>query len=355
MQKSNSMKKIFLLALLIRLICTYVFRNIANYDLKSYIQVGELTLKGVNIYPAVANLHHPYLPFYLYFEAFALWLGKSTLMSVIILKLINLLFDMGILYMVYLLSKKNQKSAFIYAINPVTILITTLHGQFDVIPIFFLLLSIYFLNRKNNLISILFYSFSILTKTWPIMLIVPILRKLKNKKMVFLIMSFPILFVYIYLRLFKSDLISILKTLFYYQGLWGIWGIWSWVGKTRIFWQKMTTFLFLISFFGYSLLNNNKDIIKYILKLLAFFFVFTTNFSIQYFAWIVPFLILAKPNTSLNFMFLISIYLLSFYSIWLFNFQSKNITFLLALAQNFIGFILWISFIKIWCLSKKTY
>ncbi len=300
-------------------------------------------------------MHHPYLPFFLYFEAFAIWLGKSRLMSVVLLKFINLLFDLGILYEVYLLSKKNLKLAFIYAINPVTILITTLHGQFDVIPIFFLLLSIYFLNKKNDLISILFYSFSILIKTWPIMFIVPISGKIKNKRLVLLIMLFPILFVCIYIWLFKSDLISILKTIFYYQGLWGIWGIWSWLGKTRVFWQKTTTFLFLISFFGYSLLNNNKDIIKYILKLLAFFFVFTTNFSIQYFTWIVPFLILAKQNKSLNLIFLISIYLLSFYSIWLFNFKSENITFLLTFTQNFIGFILWISFIKIWCLSKKTY
>lgn len=354
MQKSN-MKKIFILALVIRLVCLYLFRNITNYDLQSYLQVGELTLKGINIYPLVSNLHHPYLPFFLYLEAFALWLGKSEFVAVITLKFINTLFDMGILHLVYLISKKNLKLTYIYAINPITILTTTLHGQFDVIPVFFLLLSVYFLNNKSNLKSVLLFSVSVLTKTWPILFIVPILRKIKNKKMILLTMFFPILFILIYILLFRSSLTDVFKTLIYYQGLWGIWGIWSWFGKTEVFWQKASTFLFLVSFFGYSWFNESKNIIKNIYGLLIFFFVFTTNFSIQYFTWIVPFLILIKPKKYSNLIFLISVYLLSFYVNWIFNFGSKNLIALLTIMQNSIGFVLWISFIKIWCLSKKIY
>ena len=56
------------------------------------------------------------------------------------IKLINIVFDLGILYLIYLLSNKNVQKTFIYAINPVTLLITTLHGQFDVIPVFFILI-----------------------------------------------------------------------------------------------------------------------------------------------------------------------------------------------------------------------
>ena len=221
------MKKIFFIALFIRLICVYLFRNVTNYDLQSYLKVGKLTLKGINIYPNVANFHHPYLPFFLCVEALAVYLGKSKIIVITIIKIINIIFDLGIFYLVYLFSKKNLKTTFLYAINPVTILITTLHGQFDVIPVFFIFLAIYLLNKKQELLSVLSFSFAVLTKTWPILFVIPIARRVKNKKLLILIIFFPVLFSLIYVLLFKSSLISIIKTLTYYQGLWGIWGIWE--------------------------------------------------------------------------------------------------------------------------------
>jgi hypothetical protein len=372
-------KKIFLLALIIRLICLYLFINVINYDLKSYIQVGELTLKGINIYPKVANLHHPYLPFFLYFEAVAVWLSESKIMALAIIKIINILFDIGILYLVYLLSKKKLKTTFIYAMNPVTILITTLHGQFDVIPVFFILLAIYLLNKKQELLSVLSFSLAVLTKTWPILFLIPILRKVcichprengdperlnsrrslspngsgnETVKLILLltlILIFPILFTIIYCLFFKTNPIDIGKTLTSYQGLWGIWGPWQLLGKTRILWQKLSTFIFLVSFFGYSLFNKDKNLIKNILSLLFFFFIFTTNFSIQYLAWITPFLILIRPKKYIQLIIFTTLYLILFYCVWLFNLVNIKV---LTLIQNIVGFMLWFSFVKIWYLSK---
>jgi len=347
------MKKIFLLALVVRLISLYLFRNVTNYDIQSYLQVGELTLKGINIYPDVANLHHPYLPFFLYLEAMAYWLGQSKIIIITIIKIINIIFDLGILNLVYRLSKKNLKTAFLYAINPVTILITTLHGQFDVIPIFFILLTIYLLQQKKELASVLSFSFAVLTKTWPILFFIPMARRIKNKKLLVLIITFPVLFTFIYVWLFKSSLFNISKTIIYYQGLWGIWGIWGWLGKTSIFWQKITTLLFLISFFGYSWLNKEKNIIKNIFSLLFFFFIFTTNFSIQYFTWIIPFLVLIRPRHYLFLILLISFYLFSFYYFWLFCLSCKITPSWLTIIQNITGFVLWLSFIQVGYLSKK--
>ena len=340
------MKKIFLIALVIRLICLYLFRNVTNYDLDSYLQIGELTLKGINIYPDVANLHYPYMPFFLYLEAIAYWLGQSKTIIIMIIKFITVIFDLGILYLVYLLSKKNLKTIFLYAINPVTILITTLHGQFDVIPVFFILLAIYLLKLKRELLGIFSFSFAVLTKTWPILFIIPILRRIKNKKLTILITFFPILFTVLYIWFFKSSILDIGKTLVSYQGLWGIWGPWALLGKQQILFQKLTTIIYLISFFGYSWFIKEKDLKKNILSLLFFFFVFTTNFSIQYFVWIVPFLYLIKPKKYLWLIILISLYLFSFYCLWLFNFNLTNI-------QNILGLTLWLSFIKIGYLSRK--
>lgn len=357
------MKKIFLVALVIRLICLYLFRNVTNYDLQSYLQVGELTLKGINIYPDVANLHHPYLPFFLYLEAFAFYLGRLRVLGgsgILVIKVINILFDLGITYMVYLLSKKNFKTTFLYAINPVTILITTLHGQFDIIPVFFILLAIYLLQKKKELASILSFSFAVLTKTWPILFFIPIARRVKKKRLLILIFLFPILFSFYYSFRFKTSLVSIIATVTGYQGLWGIWGLSSAFaqatadkGLLGLFWQKLITLIFLVSFFSYSCFNNKKNLIKTFLSLLFFFFVFTTNFSIQYFTWIIPFLILIKPKNYLFLMILISCYLFSFYYFWLFCLNCKAAPYWLVISQNITGFILWLSFIKVGYLSRK--
>ena len=367
--RKNKIYFTFVLALVVRLISLYLFRNVTNYDLQSYLQVGELTLKGVNIYPAVANLHYPYFPFFLYVEALAVWLGHEKIIIIIIIKFITVIFDLGILYLIFLLSKKNLKTAFSYAINPVTILITTLHGQFDVIPVFFILLAIYLIKIKKELLSVLSFSFAILTKTWPILFVIPIIRKLKgifsldsrlrgNDTIKFillltLILILPVLFTIIYCLFFKTNPIDIGKTLISYQGLWGIWGIWDLLGKTRILWQKLSTLVFLTCFFGYSWFKTEKNLIKNILKLLFFFFIFTTNFSIQYFVWIIPFLILIKPKNYLYLIILIGIYLLSFYYIWLFCLNCKATPYWLVISQNIIGFVLWLSFIKVGYLSKK--
>ncbi len=345
------MKKIFLVALVIRLICLYLFRNVSNYDSQSYLQVGELTLNGINIYPSFANLHHPYLPFFLYIEAMAFYLGRR---GVIIIKLINTIFDLGILYLVYLLSKKNFKKTLLYAINPVTILITTLHGQFDVIPVFFILLSIYLFIVINEVKAILSFSIAVLTKTWPVLFLIPISRRVKNKKLVTLIFLFPIVSVLIYYYFFKSSFIDIGKTLVNYQGLWGIWGI-TLVGKglLSVFWQRISTLLFLVGFFIYSWLNKERNMIINIYKLLLFFFVFTTNFSIQYFTWLMPFLILVKPKKTLHLIILMTFYLFSFYYLWLFCLACKSTPNWLIILQNTIGLALWLSFIKIGYLSRK--
>jgi len=349
------LKNIFFLAILIRLVCLYLFRNVTNYDLQSYLQVGELTLKGINIYPNIANLHHPYLPFFLFVEAMAVWLGGKKIIIIIIIKFINIIFDLGIFYLVYLLSKKNLKTAFLYAINPVTILNTTLHGQFDVIPIFFILLTIYLFQKKKELGAVISFSFAILTKTWPILFFIPIAKGIKNKKLIILIIVFPVLFVFIYGWLFKSSLIDIAKTIISYQGLWGIWGVWvilGRLGRLGVFWQKMTTLIFLVNFFCNSWFNKEKNLIKNILELLFFFFIFTANFSIQYFTWIIPFLILIKPRNYLFLIILISLFLFSFYYFWLYCVGCKITPTWLGATQNIIGFILWFSFIKVGYLSK---
>lgn len=330
----NKINKILLLAFVLRVIGIYIFRNIDNYDLRSYFQVGELTYKGINIYPEVADLHHPYFPFFLYIEGLAFWLGRLKIIVITIIKIINIIFDLGNLYLVYLLSKKNLKSAFFYAVNPVSILIFTLHGQFDTIPIFFLLFSLYLIKVRKYALSIIIFSFAVMVKTWPLLFVINFYKRLKNKKLILLFLVFPIISVMLYTVLFKTPVISIVKTMIGYQGLWGIWGLWVLWGIWRLRWQKLSTIVFLISFFGYSFFNKRKNLIEEILNLLLFFFVFTSNFSNQYFSWLIPFLAIVKPKKYWLLTFAIAVYLTLSYSTWFSSFVSPT-------SITIVGLSLW--------------
>src|SRR3989339_868355 len=157
------MRKIIILGLVIRVGVIFLSLNFTNFDLNSYLKVGQLTLQGMNIYPETARVHHPYFPFFLYIEAFAIYLKQLYIHPILFIKTLIIAFDTGIIYLVYLLSNRNLKSTFAYAINPIAILICGFHGQFDSIPLFFLLLAIY-LAKKQELISILLLSMAIMFK-----------------------------------------------------------------------------------------------------------------------------------------------------------------------------------------------
>lgn len=324
-----------LVALIIRIICLFLFNGVINYDVESYQIVGNLTKNIVNIYPSPADVRHPYLPFYLYLESFG---------SIVFLKFLNIVFDLGILYLVYLLSKKDLKTAFLYAVNPVTILISTLHGQFDVIPLFLLLLAVFFLKKRKEVMSMIFFSVSILIKTWPAIFIFVFLKSLKNKPFILISFVFPIMSILIYSLLFKTSPLNIIKTVVGYQGLYGIWGL------TQIFTvfprstQKIIMVVFVAVLFIYSYFHKEKDLIKRSLNILAFFFFFTPGFSVQYFSWIVPFLILVKKSKSWLLLVLMVTYILSLYSFWLFYPSLPTVPGWLFLVQNGLGIILWLSF-----------
>ncbi|MCX7589621.1 MAG: hypothetical protein N2Z85_01625 [Patescibacteria group bacterium] len=316
---------------LLRIFVIFLSLNINNYDLKSYFIVGESVFKKINIYPNIANLHYPYFPFFLYIEALSYFIGKNQIIVSIIIKLINSFFDLLNIYLVYLLSK-NKKKTFFYSINPISILIFCFHGQFDALPIFFLLLSLY-LFKKHQLLSMLFFSFSIMIKTWPILFFLTLYKRLNNKKFILLLFFFPFISILFYSLIFNENVLNIFKIIFNYQSVWGVWGISLLLENFSLRWQKLFILIFLFIFFIYSFFNKQKNIIKEIYNLLLFFIVFSPTFSIQYFSWFIPFLILIESKKNFFYFILITLYLIFNYLSWIYIY-----------LQNFfilITFIFW--------------
>jgi len=344
------MKKIILLALFLRVITIIFSHNIINYDLISYLKVGELISKKINIYPEVAKNHYPYFPLYLYLQMIPFIIKKFIVFidPILFFKIVNIFFDLLNLYLVYLISNKNVNNALIYGLNPITILISCFHGQFDVIVIFFLLLSLYLFIKKNDeILALLSFSLAITLKHWPIIFIFPVIKKIKNKKYLSLIPILPIMFTIIYLLIFKSKIFDILYPIISYRSLFSGWGFgkliyllfYSRFDQPPIYLQKIFLIFFSCFLLLYSWFLREKNLIMYFLKILVFFYCFTFGFSIQYLSWFVPFLIILKPKFFKIIIANTTIYLFINYFSW----YNKNIS-ISNNVQIFFSLFLWLNF-----------
>ena len=246
-------------------------------------------------------------------------MGMEKLINpIIFLKIIFSLFDLSNIYIVFLLTKKNTKTALLYAVNPVSVLVTNFHGQFDVVPLFFLLLGYYLFNKKRQTASLLALSFGIMVKTWPVLFILPILKRLNKKYWLILFAFFPAVSVGLYVVLFHSSPQDILSAVINYRALFWSFGLgklfYLFVSINRPTINQFVSWVFLGAFLFFTFKNNRKNILEECLQNLLFFYVFTISFAVQYFVWIIPFLLLIKPRLYIALIVLISIFLMLNYS-----------------------------------------
>lgn len=313
-----TMKKSFLLLLcmsaLLKIVAIAASFSISNFDHESYRIIGTLTQQGTAIYPSPADLRHPYFPFFLYVEALAVSLSSWGIDPVVFLKLVYLPFDFGIAWMVFLLSKKNYTATALYAVNPVTLLVTYVHGQFDVIPLFFLLSAVYAIQAKNNLGTLLHLSMAIFTKTWPVLFIVPFIRRVRPIQLWIFLPVIPLLGTLLYAVLFTEYIPDILLTIKEYRGLYGFWGVGQAVmlitGLEHAHSVRGIRVLFFAAWAWFSLYINRDSILEELTLLFLFFYAFSFGFASQYFCWIIPFLILTRPPFWKWYLTCIPIYLL---------------------------------------------
>jgi Gpi18-like mannosyltransferase len=191
--KTSSICKLLLLALMVRLFLIY-FQY--SGDVLNHLAWGRGTLEGLlgfynKDFPGFNSPNYPPLTIYLF--AFSSWLYQivnqliiflnqsikifpSTLvpametlnMQAAFLKLPAIFADLGIGWLIYRLSSKTLLSA-LYLFNPAVIYISTIWGQIESIPIFFILLSLYFaINVKGRtldmFLSHVFFTLAILSK-----------------------------------------------------------------------------------------------------------------------------------------------------------------------------------------------
>ena len=277
---------------------SYLSSSVPNVDSQSYNVIGVLTLNGKTIYPDPAISRHPYLPLFLYFEALTQTFSNFTkIPQIFIIKIILSFFHLLSVYSIYLLSKRNMRIVLLYAMNPISLLIIAFHGQFDIIPITLILFSILTLQNKQFVRTLLLLSLAITIKTWPILFVVPFLKRIKPKFYMY-ICIFPVFSILLYSVLFNTSIISILRVLIVYQGVGGIWGfgtIFSYFSAHRFILLGYKA-IFVVGLLIFSYRQKKSRIIEELFDLLLLFFLFTPGFGIQWFLWLIPYFFLSKKS-----------------------------------------------------------
>jgi hypothetical protein len=227
------------LALIVRLLPAALLPVGAGYDIESFELVAEALLDGQDIYSAASVMgRHPYLPFQMYLVGASMMASRATQIPfVVLVKLPPILADVAITALVYRVCRRRGSLvgdasawALAYALNPISILVSAYHGQFDSIPVLFLLTAWYlwqFGQRYTR--SALALGMGIVSKTWPVVLlpIVFIRARSRRSKLGYVAIAFgiPMLFTAIYLMAFHGKVLPLLGRALTHTGVPGYWGI----------------------------------------------------------------------------------------------------------------------------------
>ena len=167
---------LFVIAFLLRVIPGEFLIQGSNYDIDSYSLVADHVLAREDVYTAEdTQYRHPYLAFEMYWMAFAKWLSNIVPVAFSrLVKLLPIVADSAIAVIIYLLLRKDISpgqaffGGLVYAVNPITIMVSSYQGQFDAVAMLFLLVCIY--NLNNSVFAAgSWLGLGILAKSWPVM------------------------------------------------------------------------------------------------------------------------------------------------------------------------------------------
>ena len=223
-------------------------------------------------------------------------------------KLPYLLFDIAtaLLFLHIIDDQKLGLTTFkLWMTNPILIFATYLFGRYEVIAIFFIVLSFYFIKSGKEVLSAVSFGVSILTRSYPF-LFLPFFIFIKKgsigkaKLLLFTLVPIVIWKIVTKLIFVDTDVYSTPGFLneYFINYILGV-GI----GNLSLFLVSYFI-LFLIASVSSTNLENNSNIIDTLsdafLIVMCLFFAFSYS-SIQYFAWIVPFLVIRAAKNRESF------------------------------------------------------
>lgn len=299
---------VLLLALAVRLLPALLLPRGARYEMSVFRQAGELTLAGESVY--LQRVAHPYLPFQLYWYAAAWWLAQHVgLFFEFWVKLLNILAETAIVGLIYqaVQRQRGQPAAryasLFYALNPVTIMVSSYQGQFDAVPMLFLLFAWYgFTYGRAQLAAALALGAAVLSKTWPV-LMVPILVLRQSRwstrlRLLFWSLVVPLVGILFYEWLFPGSLTPMLRRAARAGSIPGWWGysavlnvlvtFTGFGGGAYALLNQMGRWLaLLLAGLVIWLMRRQHPLYTFMLVVLVLF-AFVPNLGVQGLSWIVP-------------------------------------------------------------------
>jgi hypothetical protein len=169
LNQQNTFILIICIGVVLRFLVSFIGHN---YDFESWTIVGKIVSTGGNVYNETERYN--YSPFFSIILGFfnSMSFGNLILFRLLIIGLLTIA-DIGISFILY--KKYGLYIAILFFLNPISIIITGYHNQFDTLAIFFGLVAITYISKTNYalekstikegiIIPILFLSLSLITK-----------------------------------------------------------------------------------------------------------------------------------------------------------------------------------------------
>ncbi len=309
---------LLLLAFSVRVLASLVANDII--DVYNYGVVAEVVDRNglFALYAQTPGIY-PYPPLWVGIELLSRWVHLHELMSFsFIIRLPILLADVGIVAVIWtflrLSSPTQPIQAFIgaglYALNPVSIIITCWHGQFDAIPVFFLALAILLHKKLHWRRSAIALSLGIAFKSFPVLLLPSLALQLPtlSRRTVFAIVALvPVLL--LLLPFLVRDADAVVRELINYRGaallgamvpLRSIYVPLSGQSfpielTTRFVTLSAYLFLAIYAFALLQMYRSNKPPVFQATVIFLLFYTVYFGIAPQYLLWVLPFMIMAIP------------------------------------------------------------
>ena len=306
--KNVSIQAILLIGLAARLIPAFILAPQSNYDIDSFSLVAKHVLNFENVYTSADTItRHPYLPLQMYWLGVSQWVSEKTNIPFSsFVRLLPIFADLIIVWLLFAFFRKNQKTdpiyaALMYAVNPIAIYVSAFHGQFDSVPLLFLILSLIYAGTSVTK-SGFWLGIGIWIKSWPVLAFPAIWSSFisKNERFKFLLnVLLPLIFGVLFYNIwFSGGIISTVNNAISYNHSIGHWGytfilkmIGTIVGTDLIdnyFIQYSKFVTILVLFLVWFFIARKQATIPAATTIILAFFAFTHAFAIQYLVWIVP-------------------------------------------------------------------
>lgn len=320
------------------LIRTFFILNGTNVaDIKLLFGMGDTVLKGLN--PYISLTYNSYPPLAVYIEAFTILLSNILNIPFHILTKIwpNLADIVTALLLYRFLIRLKVKPVFssiwslVFILNPISIIISSIHGQIDSIPSLLVLISVYFLSLSNKpklRLSALTLGLAIAIKPNPLILL-PfffIIGKINLKQGLTFLLTCLAPLVFAFAPFILQSPQQILVRMVSYGGVYDfsyaaiIRGFWyqqnaeTWLPQTDQIFDSSKLAFILGAIFLLILFAKTKNLLKACLTVYLLFLGIYFGISAQYLSWILPLAILAKDKMIIPFSVSGTFALLGFYT-----------------------------------------